>query len=424
MGIRPFYSAGSPGRVRISGPGVPDLVDRGAPARRPPGGPAHRTDVGEAREQQHERDQEDAPSPVARKDDGEDSADDPEQLEARLEPREGPAPGDVGAVSLQQAVEREPAARRGGGDGGRGDDQRAASVRPRREHERHARYDQRTGEDPFLAGAAPEDRRHDRADPGADRAQQEHDAEHPRRFLRRLEHERGEEREEADRRAQQTHRGAGGEDAPRAQRVTLVGGLRRADVFGARIPSAASIPSTKMSVAVRSTHGAPASCRIPAAIGPGRDPAEDADEREPRVREHELALVLDDPGTSALLVTDCAFEKHERAERERVQGEAVDVRGHDEAQHRAARHRRREQQASPPARAVDHRTEHRRDEGERGQREHEVQQDLRARLAGRGAEEQRVGERHRDEHVTGDTDRVREGEPRKRRERRRLEPGP
>ena len=118
------------------------------------------------------------------------------------------------------------------------------------------------------------------------------------------------------------------------------------------------------------------------------------------------------------------LRQHERAERERVQREAVDVRGHDQAQHRPAGHRRREQQAAPAAGPVEQRTEHRRDDGERRQREQEVEQDLRARLAGRGAEEQRVGERHRDEHVTRDADRVREREPRERRERRRLEPGP
>ena len=140
------------------------------------------------------------------------------------------------------------------------------------------------------------------------------------------------------------------------------------------IPSAATIPIRKIRVAVRNTHGAPASCRIPAASGPATMPPRMLMNASRELASTSSPLFLMTPGTSALLVTRLRLRQHERPERERIQGQAVDVRGHDQAQHGSAGHRRREQQASPPAGAVDHRAEDRRDERKRRQGEHEVEE--------------------------------------------------
>ena len=51
------------------------------------------------------------------------------------------------------------------------------------------------------------------------------------------------------------------------------------------------------------------------------------------------------------------------------------------------------------------------DDRERGQREQEVEEDCRSRRVRRHVEEQRPGERHREQRVAGDRDRVRHDEP-------------
>ena len=157
--------------------------------------------------------------------------------------------------------------------------------------------------------------------------------------------------------------------------------------------------------------------------GPGRDTAEDADQREPGVREHELVLVLDHTGTSALLVTLCTFESTSAPKASGYSARpftcaAITRHSTARAAMAAANVSRR------PPRVLSRSGPNTGDHGERREREQEVQQHLRARLAGRRAEEQRVRERHRHEHVAGDADRVRERQPRERWERRRLEPGP
>ena len=135
-------------------------------------------------------------------------------------------------------------------------------------------------------------------------------------------------------------------------------------------------------------------------------------------------LFLITPGTSALLVTLCAFDSTSAPNASgysasRCTCAAMTRHSTARAAIVAANIRRRPprvRSSSGPNTGATTR--------ERRERQQEVEQDLRARLARRRAEEQRVGERDRDEHVARDADGVRERQPRERRERRRLEPGP
>ena len=93
--------------------------DRGriSPARRRP---AHRTDVRETREQQHERHQEDASPSAAGEDHREQAPQNPNQLEAvSAAPRTRFAARNVRAVALQRSCRDEPAQTRRRSDGGR-----------------------------------------------------------------------------------------------------------------------------------------------------------------------------------------------------------------------------------------------------------------------------------------------------------------
>ena len=64
------------------------------------------------------------------------------------------------------------------------------------------------------------------------------------------------------------------------------------------------MPTTKTTAPKRNTHAALETLRIAAGDRRRDGPAEDRDQREPGVREHELVRVVDDGGTSALLATE------------------------------------------------------------------------------------------------------------------------
>ena len=138
---------------------------------------------------------------------------------------------------------------------------------------------------------------------------------------------------------------------------------------------------------------------------------EDRDQREPRVRQHQLVGVVDDRGHERALGDRMPLRQHEHRERERVQEELVDGAGHQQGEDRPPAEGGRDEQAAPAARPVEQGTEHRRDDRERRHREDEVQDDLAAGSRRRRAEEDRVGEGDRHEHVAAHADRVRERQP-------------
>ena len=120
------------------------------------------------------------------------------------------------------------------------------------------------------------------------------------------------------------------------------------------------------------------------------------------------SLFLIDAGHERALGHDLRLRQHERAERERIEREAVDVRGHHQAQHRPRR-------PSSPRTSGAGRPAVRSSSGPNTgattrERRHRQQRGTAApsgrACAGRRAEEQRVGERHRHEHVAGHADRV------------------
>ena len=124
-------------------------------------------------------------------------------------------------------------------------ERRATRARSRAPRTRAAaREQQRAREHPLLAHLLAQERRDHRAEPVADRARDEHEAEDPRRLVRPLQRERGEEREEADDAAQQAHRGSGDDDAraraaPRARRRSP----RVPTCLARGMPNAHSVPN-------------------------------------------------------------------------------------------------------------------------------------------------------------------------------------
>ena len=96
---------------------------------------------------------------------------------------------------------------------------------------------------------------------------------------------------------------------------------------------------------------------------------------------------------------------------ERKEQEAVDVQCHQRAQDGATDPRRHDHEATGAAAAVDQGPEDRGDDGERRQREEEVEEDLVVgRVRGDG-EEQRARQRNRDQRVASEHRRLHEGEP-------------
>ena len=329
-GIRPFYSGGSARATGFRGSGPS-----------PTGRAADRADVREAGEQQHQRDQEDARPAAAREDDGEQPAEHPRR--AGTASRTARTPG-RGPRRRRRAAggcrTRGAPARRRGRDRDRRDDERGPPVRPRREHQRDARPDERAGEDPLLARPPAQQRREHAPDPGADRAHQQHEPEDPRRLVLRLQHERGEEREEADRAAQQAPSRCrprrcsacaarrGRRPSPRARRARARGR-----------PSAASMPEHEDHRRRRAAPTARARrCRIAGGerARPTMPPRMLMNARR-EFASTSSSLFLITPGTSALLVTLCVFESTSAANASGYSANAVDVRGHHQAEHGPAR---------------------------------------------------------------------------------------
>ena len=159
----------------------------------------------------------------------------------------------------------------------------------------------------------------------------EHHAEHPRGLVRLLQRERGEEREEADDAAQQTHRGARGDDAAGVQRLAFVDRLRRADPLrraGCRTRRRAEDEHER----ARAQHPRRARHLEDERRDRRRDRrADHGDDREPRVREDELVVRVDHRGHERALGDRLALREHQRAERERVEQRTVDLVRHQQA---------------------------------------------------------------------------------------------
>ena len=178
-------------------------------------GGAQGGDVGHGREPQHDGEEE-QPHLLGERDDRDDAADHPDELEAGLELGERAPANGIRTVALQEAVEPEPP--------GRGAD----PQRERGEHEArragHQRTEQREGSGDH------ERRREDHlfAHGAAERGRDEHTDEVPdvggaagqaQREEIVLERERGEERQEADASPQHGHRARTEQDARRVHLV-------------------------------------------------------------------------------------------------------------------------------------------------------------------------------------------------------------
>src|SRR2546423_11510987 len=168
---------------------------------------AHAGDVRQAREPEAdgEHEQADAEVLVDGRDRNRDQrAGHPRDLEARLEPGEAAPSNGVGRVALEQAVEGDASRGSAGGDEQRTERRQRERSRARREQAPHRGEDERAGENDLLARDLAQLGRQEIADEPADAAEDEDEAEDPRRLVVVAEPEGEEEREETDRSPEQT----------------------------------------------------------------------------------------------------------------------------------------------------------------------------------------------------------------------------
>ena len=250
--------------------------------------------------------------PPPKNSDREQAAEHPDELEPGLEARERPAARGLGAVALQQAVEREASAA-----------PRRPRPRRRRTRARRRPYE-RAANSSGIAGATSEparihssrtrlreQRRDERAERVADRAADEHQPEHPGRLALLLQHERGEEGGEADDAAHEPHRGAGDRRcSARAAAPDRVRSPAAPTLFGAWDRRARrTMPSTKITAPSRSTHAAPVELggSRPRPV-PATTPPTTAISARREFASTSSSWLSTTAGTSALLATDWPFD--------------------------------------------------------------------------------------------------------------------
>ena len=160
-----------------------------------------------------------------------------------------------------------------------------------------------------------------------------------------------------------------------------------------------------------STHSAPASLSTMAPGTAAANPEKPPRRARRRVRLDQFGVGVDDRRHEGAPGDGVGLAEHEDDEGLGEQQEAVDVPGHQQARHRPADAGPDHEQAPPAGHPVERRAHQRADDGERRDRQQQVERDPSAGLTGRDREEQRPGERGGDERVDGRRQGVDPGEP-------------